>query len=53
MPLLPRHFALRLSTTFRELIALSDRFSFRAISVRSIFDSSNARSIASSSGVHG
>jgi hypothetical protein len=37
MPLLPRHLALLLSTTFRELIALSDRFSFRAISVRSIF----------------
>jgi len=42
-----------LRSDFLELIALTDRFNLRAIKIRSIFASSNARSCASSSGVHG
>jgi len=41
------------SLFFRELIALTVRFNFRATKIRSIFDSNNARSCASSTGVHG
>jgi hypothetical protein len=47
------HFDLTVSAVFRELIALIVRFNFRAINIRSTFDSSNAISCASSSGVHG
>jgi hypothetical protein len=47
------HFVLSLRTFSRVVIATTVRFSFRAIKGLSIFDSSNAKSRASSSGVHG
>jgi hypothetical protein len=42
-----------LRTDSRLLMAVTVRFSFRAIKSLSIFDSSNAKSCASSWGVHG
>jgi hypothetical protein len=47
------HFVLSLRTTRRVVMAPTVRFSFRAIKALSIFDSSNAKSCASSAGVHG
>jgi hypothetical protein len=47
------HFVLSLRTFSRVVMAMTVRFSFRAIKGLSIFDSSNAKSCASSWGVHG
>jgi hypothetical protein len=47
------HFILPLRTIRRMVVALTVRFSFRAIEGLSIFDSSSAKSCASSAGVHG
>ena len=47
------YFAFALRTTRRVVMAPTVRFSFRAIKALSIFDSSNAKSCPSSSGVHG
>jgi hypothetical protein len=47
------HFVLALRALIRALMAMTVHFSFRAIKGLSIFDSSNAKSCASSAGVHG
>jgi hypothetical protein len=46
------HFVLAFRVLFRVCMAETVRFSFRAIKTLSVFESSNAKSCASSSGVH-